>query len=79
MNQVCRVKWGDQLSDSFNVLNGVRQGAVLSPIFFNIYIDKLLNDLESLGIGCYIQNIFYGAMCFADDLILLSPTRGVSK
>ncbi len=27
------------------------------------------------GLGCYIGHIFAGALCYADDMKLLSPTR----
>ena len=33
------VKWNNCESDSFNIGNGVKQGAVLSPILFCTYID----------------------------------------
>ena len=53
----------------------MRQGAVLSPSLFSLYIDTLLIDLESSGLGCHIGNYYYGSSAYADDLILLSPTR----
>ena len=39
-NQSCYVNWGNEYSDSFNVLNGVKQGGVISPLLFSCYIDK---------------------------------------
>ena len=33
-------------SDSFHVSNGVRQGGVLSPMLFAVYVDSLLEMLE---------------------------------
>ncbi len=36
------VRWNADLSASFNVSNGVRQGGVLSPILFTVYVDELL-------------------------------------
>ena len=72
--QKLQVKWNDILSDKFEVTNGVRQGGVLSPLFYSIYIDDLLEKLKRNGIGCHIGHHFAGAFGYADDLILLSPS-----
>ena len=45
-NQSMRVKWKDSLSDHFSIGNGVRQGAVLSPLLFTLYIDMLFIRLQ---------------------------------
>ena len=74
-NQRLRVKWGDNPSQSFLSLNGVKQGGVLSPILFCIYMDELLSRLSLAGVGCYVGTRFYGALCYADDLTLLCPSR----
>ena len=50
----------------FELSNGVKQGGVLSPILFNIYIDKLLLELKGSSYGCHINNTFVGALCYAD-------------
>ena len=47
------VRWGRASSTPFTVSNGVRQGGVLSPVLFSIYLDELLMKLESLGVGCF--------------------------
>ena len=62
-------------SDSFRQLNGVKQGAILSPLLFCIYIDILLKNLKTNGVGCHIGNYYYGVLGYADDIVLLSPTR----
>lgn len=74
MRQVCKVHWNGECSKEFNVYNGVRQGAVLSPTLFSVYIDELFTILNKSGFGCYINNIFYGIAGYADDLVLLSPS-----
>ena len=73
--QSCTVKWNGSFSDSFRVSNGVRQGAVSSPILFSIYIDDLFSLLRSSGLGCRLNNQFYGCLGYADDLLLLSASR----
>ena len=69
------VRWCGQISESFSVCNGVRQGGVSSGIFFALYIDKLLSILRESGLGCHINGIFYGAVIYADDIFLLSASR----
>ena len=69
------IKWGNTLSQQFGVSNGTKQGSVVSPIFWNIYLDDLLKKLRTLGVGCFVAGVFMGATAYADDLLLLSPTR----
>ena len=66
--QNVRVKWEKTLSPVFSSTNGVKQGGVLSPILFSIYIDELLDRLRQSGYGCHIGNIFLGAVAYADDI-----------
>ena len=73
--QSCDVSWNGRFSFRFGVKNGVRQGAVTSPILFGIYIDKLIKLLRNSGIGCSIGSFYYGVMVYADDIILLCPSR----
>jgi Reverse transcriptase (RNA-dependent DNA polymerase) len=69
-----RVSWCGVMSDYFHALNGVKQGGVLSPVLFCIYIDNLLVALSKAGVGCFIGNNFVGALAYADDIVLLAPS-----
>ena len=75
--QVGWVKLGGRRSASFKLSNGTRQGSVLSPLLFSVYLDDLLVQLRQLQLGCHIGGWWYGAMGYADDLILLAPNREV--
>ena len=74
-NQTLCVRWGHALSNLFSVKNGAKQGGVLSPILFAIYTDGLLKRLQEAGVGCHMGNHFSGALAYADDITLLSPSR----
>ena len=41
INQSMYVRWGSTLSNVFQVTTGVRQGEILSPMLFNLYINGL--------------------------------------
>ena len=73
--QVAWIRWGNTLSQPFGIKNGTKQGQVASPIYWNLYLDDLLIELRKLGVGCYIADVFLGAAAYADDLLLMSPTR----
>ncbi len=62
------------MSNQFGVINGIKQGGVLSPLLFAVYIDGLFISLEQTGAGCHIGIHFIGTLDFADDLYLLTPT-----
>ena len=47
-SQSISIKWGNCTSSKFHVTNGVKQGGVLSPLLFAVYIDKLLVKLKKV-------------------------------
>ena len=67
------VKWGNCDSISFTVTNGVRQGGVLYPKLFTVYMDVLSDQLNNSNIG---GNFGGGGIVnhisYADDMCLLS-------
>lgn len=51
---------------TFNIVNGLQQGMVNSPILFNIYLHELLHKMENI-------------IAFADDLIIYHADNTVDK
>ena len=79
-NQKMMVRWGNIMSESFNVSNGVRQGGILSPYLFNVYMDDLSLRLKKHYAGCKIANNIINHLFYADDLVLLCPShRGLQE
>ena len=40
-------------NNEFTISNGVRQGGVLSPYLFSVYVDQLSESLNAVRTGCY--------------------------
>jgi len=68
----CSVLWNSLVSAPFKVNCGVRQGEVLSPFLFAVYVDDLIVELRQSGLGLYIGSTFSGALLYADDIALLA-------
>ena len=67
-----RVLWNGHASDYVSPTAGVKQGGILSPLFFAAYIDVLLTTLNDSKIGCFINGQCCNSLLYADDLLLLS-------
>ena len=70
------VKWENVTSETFKTSNGVRQGGVLSPNLFNVFLDDLSSKLASMRIGCFMNKVCFNHLYYADDALLLAPTPG---
>ena len=73
-NQKVRVKYGSYVSDEWVIGNGVRQGGVLSGLFFNLYINGLIDEVVQSNYGCKLGIHDSSIIAYADDLVLLSPS-----
>lgn len=66
--------WNGVRSESVIITSGVRQGGILSPVFFSVYVDDLLRQLSTCGKGCYVKGYCLNSFMYADDLVLLAIT-----
>ena len=62
------------MSENFHVSNGVRQGSLLSPHLFSLYVDDLSALLNASEVGCFIDGSCTNHLFYADDLCLLAPS-----
>ena len=74
IEQTMQIKWGKHFSVPFHVSHGVRQGGVLSPYLFAVYLDDLSNELNNIKAGCYIGEVLLNHLMFADDICVFCPS-----
>ena len=67
------VELNGEVSQPFNISSGVKQGGILSPFLFNLYIDDLLKQCTGASLGALFNNVNVSIIAYADDLVLLSP------
>ena len=75
-HQAVKVRWGDAISTQFHVSNGVRQGGILSPFLFNLYMDGLSTQLNECKTGCMVGTKLVNHLMYADDLVIFCPYSG---
>ena len=73
----CCVKCDGMTSDSFQCLNGLKQGCKLSPLMFSLLMTSLVKEIKEKGkhgIQLIANGVDIFVLVFADDIVLLSDT-----
>ena len=72
-----RIKMGNVMSSSVSVSQGVKQGCVLSPTLFNLFLSDFPKTLSSLsGDPIYINNNHkISCIMWEDDIVMLSQSK----
>lgn len=73
-NQFGRIKWNDSNGEYKIVNKGVRQGGILSPFLFKLYIDDLLTTLNNNNEGCIFGLGRVAVIAYADDMVILASS-----
>ena len=72
------VRLGEEKTDWFGLEVGLRQGCILSPILFSIFIDGLAEEVKKVG-GAKYGEIIVSLLLFADDVVLVAEDRKMLK
>lgn len=60
---------GRELSEYFETTKGVKQGCLLSPLLFALYVNDLHEFIEG---GLFVENINIRLLLYADDIVFLA-------
>ena len=71
-NLLCSVKVQDGLTDSFSTQIGVKQGCILSPYLFSLYINDLVSTFDASCDPVQLDDTSLSCLLYADDIVLLS-------
>jgi hypothetical protein len=69
------VRMNGHNTDTIDIRSGVKQGGIMSPQLYNVYVDELLSRLLNAKLGCMLGEFEYSAVFYADDIVLLSSSR----
>ena len=78
----CAIKLGTNKTDTFSYRRGVRQGCILSPLLFNLFVNELPLSLNQNGTDPFIlpNGSKLNCLLYADDLVILSKSKqGLDK
>lgn len=71
--QKAAVRLNGKLTEESQILRGVRQGCILSPLLFNIYSDKIFKRAtQEQEMGVQINGEYINTIRYADDTVILS-------
>ena len=77
INDVACIKVGEQVTPTFVANQGVKQGCILSPTLFNIFLADLQPMIETTPCDPVVLhgNLKTGCLIWADDIVLLSQSK----
>ena len=52
-----KIKWKNEIGESFKILQGVRQGRIISTHFYKVYVNGLMIEIRRNSLGKFIGYI----------------------
>ena len=76
-NQKAKIVWDGDFGEYHVIDEGVRQGGILSPFLFKLYIDSMIHEISNLEIGCKMGFTRLNILAYADDIVIIGDSKEV--
>jgi hypothetical protein len=66
---------GGEETRAFKLKQGVKQGSVLAPVLYAVFLDGVVEELKRRGLGVVENGVWIGVALYADDTVLLATSK----
>ena len=70
-----RIQSGTSTTEKVQISIGIRQGNSLSPMLFNLRMDRIINQVKGVGRGYRMGQTEFKIFCYADDAVLIAESK----
>lgn len=74
INTTMRVNANGELSGNKSVTKGIRQGDSLSPILFNVFMNKIIKEVKHMK-GYKMGKSVFNIICYVDDIVFVEENN----
>ena len=71
-SSISQIKLNGKLTPAFEVSSGVKQGDIVSPTLFSMYLNDLATGIKDLNCGIDINGHNLSILLYADDIVLMA-------
>ncbi len=71
----CGVRINGVTTDFFKVSSGLKQGCLLSPLLFNLFLNDLSQVIKNCGRGVNIEDKIISLLLYTDDLCFICDSE----